>query len=46
MLYIEKTLNEEEVFEYIEKQILRKDCIFQKENINSNIFFVYTVFIN
>lgn len=46
VLYIEKTLNEEEVFEYIEKQILRKDCIFQKENINSNIFFVYTVFID
>lgn len=46
VLYIEKTLNDEEVFEYIEKQISHKQNInFKKERINKNLFNVYSVIL-
>ena len=46
MLYIEKTLNDEEVFEYIQNQISHKQNInFKKERINKNLFNVYSVIL-
>ena len=46
VLYIEKTLNDEEVFEYIQNQISHKQNInFKKERINKNLFNVYSVIL-
>ena len=46
VLYIEKTLNDEEVFEYIQNQISHKQNInFKKERINNNLFNVYSVIL-
>ena len=44
VLYIEKALDENEVFEYLTEQIdCRYNFYFNKENINKNRFYVYCV---